>query len=268
MTDSKQGKQTTTNEKRRKVLKTAGVAGGVVATGAHWHKPILDAVLLPAHAQTSMAPPPAPTATVLTGGSSTAAPITHTSENNSVESIASRVMNSLIPEAHAEVDQTPGGIWRGLVGEVEDYQHCVSLTLPAGESAPTSVDVSLEGPTVYYDYQSYSGSPAVYYYSYTANFTGTSMATPLTENAGNFEFSTIINGVEVCGSIDATLTTASGALILDSSVGSVSNNTPAPVGSVAQSFGDSGYGAYWSTGGQGSCTPGAGESDAQLVPTT
>jgi len=40
-----------TNEKRRKVLKTAGVA--TVAAGA-WQKPVLNSVITPAHAQTSM----------------------------------------------------------------------------------------------------------------------------------------------------------------------------------------------------------------------
>jgi len=268
MSDSKQGKQNaSTNEKRRKVLKTAGIAGGVAATGAHWHKPVLDAMLLPAHAQTSMTAPVAP---VLTGGSSSAAPIVNALDSGNVESIASRVLDSVIPKANAGVaaaaPKTPrNGIWRGLVGEVDDYQHCVSLTLPAGEETPTSVDVTLEGPTVYYDFSFYQGSPTVNYYYYSTNFSGTSMATPLMENGDSFEFSTVINGVEVCGSIDATLTTASGALILESEVGSTFNPNSPRVSSTAQTFGGQGYGAYWSVGGDGACTPGAGLSDAGIA---
>ncbi len=264
MSDSKQGKQNaSTNEKRRKVLKTAGIAGGVAATGAHWHKPVLDAMLLPAHAQMSMAAP------VLTGGSSSTAPIVNALDSGNVESIASRVLNSVVPQAHAGLDpanKTPrAGIWRGLVGEVDDYQHCVSLTLPAGEDTPTSVDVTLEGPTVYYDYSYYEGSPPVNYYYYSTNFSGTSMATPLMEIGDRFEFSTVINGVEVCGSIDATLTTASGALILESDVGSTFNPNSPRVSSTAQTFGGEGYGAYWSVGGEGSCTPGAGPGDVGIA---
>ncbi len=46
-----------TNEARRKLLKAANVAGGIIATGIAlpeiWVKPVVESVLLPAHAQTS-----------------------------------------------------------------------------------------------------------------------------------------------------------------------------------------------------------------------
>jgi len=271
MTDSKQDKNNdSTNEKRRKVLKTASLASGVVATSSQWHKPVLNAVFLPAHAQTSDVTPPPSTPTILAGSSGGIPGVVNTNGGADVEGIASRVLDSLIPAAHAAVGTNPSGIWRGLVNDVEDYQHCVNLTLPAGESSPTTVDVSLEGPAIYYGFSSYSGSS--YYFDNSANLSGTSSAIPLTENAGNFEFSTIINGIEVCGSIDSTLTSASGALLIQSSIGDVSvvdgnNDSDAGYGGAfdSASFGLSGYGAYWSSSEGDSCTPGAGYAGAQLT---
>jgi len=257
------------NQKRRKILKTAGVAGGVAAA-SQWHKPALDAVLLPAHAQTSVAGP-----TVLVGSTDGLQNVVDTNQAFGVGGIASRVLDGLIPAANAGIPSSGGNpisIWRGLVNDVEDYQHCVNLTLPAGEATPTSVDVSLEGPTVYYDFSSYDGGGA-YFFDQSVNLSGMSAATPLVENGGNFEFSTIINGIEVSGSIDSTLSSASGALILQSRIGDVDfsggdNDQNAGYGGAFRSdgAGESGYGAYWASSEGGSCTIGAGYSGAQITP--
>ena len=270
MTDSLHDKTNKpTNQKRRKVLKTAGVAGGVIAA-AQWHKPALDTILLPAHAQTSVAGP-----TTLVGSSAGVPSVVNANQDNSVDSIASRVLDGIIPAANAGIASAGGNpisIWRGLVNDVEDYQHCVNLTLPAGETSPTSVDVSLEGPTIYYDFSSYD-SAGGYYFDQSVNFSGMSTATPLVENGGNFEFSTIINGIEISGSIDSTLSSASGALILQSRIGDVdfaggNNDQDAGYGGAFRSdgAGESGYGAYWASGEGSSCTVGAGYSGAQITP--
>jgi len=42
------------NQNRRKILYLAGVSGGVISAGAGtWAKPVINAVVLPAHAQTT-----------------------------------------------------------------------------------------------------------------------------------------------------------------------------------------------------------------------
>ena len=56
MTDKK------SSESRRKLLKAIGASSGAIVAGKSlpesWSRPVVDSVLLPAHAQTSMIPPP------------------------------------------------------------------------------------------------------------------------------------------------------------------------------------------------------------------
>ena len=273
-----------TNKKRRKVLKTGGVLSGAIAA-AHWHKPVLDSVVTPAHAQTTtgmsdddntgdMGDDDMPMPTTLLGATSGLA--SHTAFNNQIESksnIASKLVDSLIPEAHAApvpVNSDPEDIWRGLVNDVEQYQHCIELTLPA-EEPPTTVDVTLTGPDVYYGIDGYAGAPATYYYFYSNNFSGAAMGAPLTDNAGEFEFSVEINGLTISGSIDSTLSNAEGSaiittpLIVNGNV-AVSGNSfdEAGYGGAFESkaSGFTGYGAYWATTVGGSCSPGEGQANA------
>lgn len=94
------------------------------------------------------------------------------------------------------------------------------------------------------------------------NLSSTSVATPLTQSAGNLELSTSINGIEVCGSIDSTLTSASSGLLIQPSMANVNsesrdNGYSADFDRSFASIGDgfSGYSACWSTDGSGSRTP-------------
>ena len=267
------------NKKRRKVLKTAGVAGGAIAA-SQWHKPVLDSVVTPAHAQTTtgmddddnmgdMGDDDMPMPTTLLGATSGLP--SHTAFNNQIDSkagIASKVVDSLIPEAHAgnvapSIGEDPDLIWRGLVNDVEQYQHCIELTLPA-EEPPTTVDINFTGPDVYYDYDFYNGT---YYYDNIVNFSGASMGVALTENGGQFEFTTDINGLTISGSIDDTLTSAEGSVLtiglnnIDVS-NDLDEDRAAGYGGAfrSESLDYEGYGAYWSTSVNGSCTIGSGPS--------
>ena len=84
MTDDKK-----TAEDRRKLLKTVAAGGGAIIAGKtlpeKWTKPAVDAVMLPAHAQTSVGS---------YSGSSTQASI-------GSDSTFARALDSLVPQAHA-----------------------------------------------------------------------------------------------------------------------------------------------------------------------
>ena len=81
---SKQEEQKQANSRRKALKAITAASGGIVA--AKWSKPVVDSVVLPAHAQTSPAAPapqpPAPQITLASGGggsgataSATATPI-------------------------------------------------------------------------------------------------------------------------------------------------------------------------------------------------
>ncbi len=85
-------KKNMTAENRRNLLKTIAAGSGAIITGKalpdSWARPVIDSVLLPAHAQTSGGP---------YGGTS----------NNSItmndrDDLFARALNKLIPEGHAQ----------------------------------------------------------------------------------------------------------------------------------------------------------------------
>ena len=84
MTDSKKN-----TENRRKLLKSVAAGGGAIIAGRtlpeKWSKPAVDAVLLPAHAQTSNGPYSGSVSQASIGSDSTFA----------------RALDSLVPQAHA-----------------------------------------------------------------------------------------------------------------------------------------------------------------------
>lgn len=61
MSDKNPESQKSKETARRRVLKRLVAGGGVVATGKimpdDWHRPVVESVILPAHAQTSEQPP-------------------------------------------------------------------------------------------------------------------------------------------------------------------------------------------------------------------
>jgi len=60
------GKKETKDSRRREVLKAGGVIASAYAVPEKWKKPVVDSVLLPAHAATSPAPTASPTPTMST----------------------------------------------------------------------------------------------------------------------------------------------------------------------------------------------------------
>jgi len=228
-----------TNEKRRKVLKTAGVA--TVAAGA-WQKPVLNSVITPAHAQTSM---PAPTVVVGAGASSSTPPIVMLNRKSN-NTIADRALDAVIPPAHAGVEV--GGVVNEcsalITNDEDDNTHCVSLSFPNGEDRAGEVTVSVNGPVIYYRPQCryYDSASSQYYYSYGGSFQINDSVTVMMDD-GDFEVT--LDGVTVFGSVDNEFENASGTLIYtgpSENIGGLADGYTASY--YCQGF-DGEYGAYW-----------------------
>lgn len=62
MTNKNPESSNTKETARRRILKRLVAGGGIVATGRimpdDWHKPVVESVILPAHAQTTQEEPP------------------------------------------------------------------------------------------------------------------------------------------------------------------------------------------------------------------
>jgi hypothetical protein len=93
MTDKK------SSESRRKLLKSIAAGSGAVIAGKSlpesWSRPIVDSVMLPAHAQTS---PPAPQTYEYYGTDITGEFVSNEFEDNN---LFAGIMNTVLPEAHA-----------------------------------------------------------------------------------------------------------------------------------------------------------------------
>ena len=126
MTDKK------SSESRRKLLKTIAAGSGAIVAGKSlpesWSRPVVDSVMLPAHAQTS---PPAPSSGPFAGGATTQLPALES------DSLFSQVTDSLVPQAQA------GGL------PIIDYQNpyvCVEPNL-AGDMATVKLYIDRgDGP--------------------------------------------------------------------------------------------------------------------------
>ena len=99
---------------RRKLLGSLAVVGGVSALPTSWVKPVINSVILPAHAQTSESDPSA--STTPTSASNPSAPTTPTTTgltlNNSTEFTISSTGNTLLPPIDITPDTaiTSGGV--------------------------------------------------------------------------------------------------------------------------------------------------------------
>ena len=228
-------KKQQTNKGRRKVLQKVGVASGVAATTA-WTKPTLNSVLLPAHAQMSIAMP--------LNGSSSSSPFASTNSSKN-QSIASRALDALVPKAEAQSGF--GGTCGAFTQNgPDDYRHCIELTFD--ENAPsTGFMLDLTGPDVYYNICKIGKSYT--YYEGVANFSGSTNGTLVGQ-----DFTVSVGDCEFKGTVADDFQSASGTLVKNGdfsfSTGSKNN------GSVA--FCSSGYGAYWAVTAGGECSPGAG----------
>jgi len=89
------------NESRRKLLKSIAAGSGAIVAGKSlpesWSRPVVDSVMLPAHAQTSTAPPapPAPSSGPFAGGATT------NGTSLESESLLEELADTLVPEAKA-----------------------------------------------------------------------------------------------------------------------------------------------------------------------
>ena len=94
-------KDNKSSKSRRKLLKSIAAGSGVIVAGKSlpesWTRPVVDSVVLPAHAQTSPPSPPS-------GPSGGSSEITLTSIQNS-ESMLAHVTDALVKPAHAGVLQ-------------------------------------------------------------------------------------------------------------------------------------------------------------------
>lgn len=232
-----------TNKQRRAVLKTAGVAGA--AAGA-WHKPVLNAVVSPAHAQTSVVEMVEP---IVVAGASSAEVTDVSLPKSAFHNFAKNSVDALIPTAHAGVEESPVARPCAAFGRFnDDYTHCIELTFPEGENLSGPVEVSLTGPDVYYDYQcAYSNT---YYYRGVVNFSGMASAT-----LADGSFTVMIGDVELSGTVDEAFEQAAGTMIYtgDSRTFGLDGNNP-----YYCTDGDS-AGAFWNaTLDGGECAIGSG----------
>lgn len=98
MTDKK------SSESRRKLLKSIVAGGGAVVAGKSlpesWSRPVVDSVMLPAHAQTSppaASPPPPASQAVLIYGANIVAENSHDGQ----ETLHAKIVDTLVPTAEA-----------------------------------------------------------------------------------------------------------------------------------------------------------------------
>jgi len=219
-----------TNEKRRKVLKTAGVA--TVAAGA-WHKPILNSVITPAHAQTSVM-------IVGAGGSSSTPPVVML--NKKSNDIADSVLDAFIPNAHAGI--APDDVrseCAALTDFGDDNTHCVSLSFPSGNDRSGEVTVSVNGPVIYYSPNCRYYDSGAYYYSYRGSFQINDTATATLDDGA---FEVVLDNVTVFGSVDDSFENATGTLIYQGPNADIGAESSTNSGTSYCTNFDS-YGAYW-----------------------
>jgi len=256
-----------TNQKRRVVLKTAGVAGA--AAGAAWHKPVLNAVMTPAHAQTSAvddtslttAPPTTmmPTTTmappiVVAGASSSS--MTGNIDSGVFDKIADGALEALIPSAQAGGMMQQAVIPCGLFFfDNDDYTHCIQLTLPGGEDVDGEVQVDLSGPQIYYNFGCEINS--YYYYEGVRNFND-SDSTSLSNR--QFTISLAGGDVEIVGEVNADFTAASGTMTYEGVDIRIGQNGPGSQSSPYYCYGGGNRGAFWTAdlAGVGTCQVGGG----------
>ena len=131
------------NESRRKLLKTIAAGSGAIVAGkslpGSWSKPVVDSVILPAHAQTSPAPP-APPVSGLTGIFITTEQITADSGGSSVD-LAIAVCSDIVNNVAAVT---------GVVGSVQVNE--------VGIAVPGTTTVSSTGVTATIGLISVSGT--------------------------------------------------------------------------------------------------------------
>jgi hypothetical protein len=233
------------SEKRRKVLKGAGVAA---AAGAVWHKPVLDSMVVPAHAQTT----DAPMQIVLAGSTGTTGIVMNGLKQE--KSVLAKMADAVIPPANAAAVDPVQYICNALTDNMysgDDYTHCVSITLPEGENPDGAFTLGLEGPDIYYNriWGCIDDSTRPYYtvyYQGSVNLGGMSAGT-----LENRCIDVTIGDVAIKGEITEDFTSASGTIAFNS-------NYPVTGTGSCGNISD-GYGAYWSvdlTG--GSCSIGSG----------
>ncbi|MDH3378156.1 MAG: hypothetical protein OEQ39_14520 [Gammaproteobacteria bacterium] len=129
------------NESRRKLLKSALAGSGAVIAGKslpeNWTKPVVESVLLPAHAQTSFV-----------GGSYHLRPNGNTTGLNSdSDNLFARLVDSTIPTANAQisvfpvdycVDVTANGEWNAVINSINGNWTATG-TVGGGEVPMTAI---------------------------------------------------------------------------------------------------------------------------------
>ncbi len=227
--------------KKREILKKAGIAGGVAATGA-WTKPVVNSMVLPSHAATS--PGAAAGGALSMAGPSGSTIVLRDLKPEEREGLLARIANSVVPEANAQgalACVTPSSSARYALNS--DHQICVGLEFPEGKKVDGPVNITISAPDVSYSFYEYNSGETVQNFSH--NLSG-SMSTTL----NGLGFTVSIGNLDICGAVtDADFSGASGFITTNTQTGESAYNF---VGE------ESGYGASFDAVPGLPCSPGPG----------
>ncbi len=133
---SSSGTNDSKREDRRRALKSAMTAAGIAGV-ATWSKPVVESIVLPAHAETSPSEPVSMSGSLTDTNTLGRAPSTGGTGN-----LANAVLGSVVGTAHAAVGTPPDTSTNALVA----FDHCISLEFPNGVAPGNTVNVSISGP--------------------------------------------------------------------------------------------------------------------------
>ena len=221
--------------KKREILKKAGIAGGVAATGV-WTKPVVNSMVLPAHAATS---PAAAGGALVMAGASGQPLVFRDMKPEDRKGLFARIADGVIPAANAQIACLNPSTSSRYAND-EDHTICVGLEFPEGKKADGPVNVTVTGSDIFYTfYSSYYGAS---YSNFSHNLSGSASTT-----LAGLGFSVTIGNLDICGSVtDEDFSGASGYIVNNAFFGAYAATE------------ESGYGASFDAVPGLPCSPGPG----------
>lgn len=240
---------------RRAALAKAGFAGTAVAGGL-WTKPIVNSLVLPAHAQTTVN---GPVAISMTGPSSNQDPVVSNHKQKGEASLLARALDTVVSPAVAAAERPMvHGHTISLGARFANnstFLLCVSLDFPEGNMPSGPVNVTVNGPEIYfYNYGGYSGIPGPLGPRLDYQLSGSTSTNLEGPEGRDFDVTFDVpslnsDGLRVVGCVtDADFSSANGYMHVTNSVGRNSDNT----------FEQAGYGGAFSVASGAPCTVGSG----------
>lgn len=218
---------------RRRALKSAMTAAGIAGV-ATWSRPVVESIVLPAHAETSPSEPVSEPVS-MSGSLTDTNTLEETRSTGGAGNLANAVLGSVVGTAHAAIGTPPDTSDNALVA----FDHCISLEFPNGVAPGNTVNVSISGP----DFDGEDGGTA------DVNANGSAIATL----DGDLNFTANITGsnpnLTVEGCVDDDFGGAFGFVSADAS-STVTNGSP----SYYIAGGTAGDGAFWEVSTGGSCS--------------